>query len=187
MWGSPEQWFEVTRWINDSGAAVVTGKLLCIHRTRNHSFLYCFKLLNNIISNTSHDDQQAHWNFIGISKCVDFSRQSDEETAMMMEPNIPVPASTALVSQSIPFPHCWLRGHFPPLRARQVSLECPELSFLHPAWHYHASDFILMHEQWQVVAKLWRHQNQWVNSSWISVLLPTDRYHGSSKECIPLW
>lgn len=66
---------QMDKWINYSGAVVAAGKLLCIHRTSNHSFLYCFKLLNNIISNTSHDDQQAHWTFTGISKRVDFSRQ----------------------------------------------------------------------------------------------------------------
>lgn len=92
-----------------------------------------------------------------------------------------------LASQSILFPHWWLHGHFPRLRARQAWPECSELSLLHPVWHYYASDFIRMHKQWQVVAKLWRHQNQWVNSSWISVPLSTDRYHGSSKGCIPLW
>lgn len=102
MGGSPEQWFEVTRRINDSGAAAATGKLLCIHQTHSHYFLYCFKLLNNIISNTSHDDQQAHWNFIGTSKHVDFSRQSDEETAMMLGPGIPVGLGSLVRGHTVP-------------------------------------------------------------------------------------
>lgn len=102
---APEQWFEVTRWINDSGAAVAAGKPLCIHQTCNHSFLYCFKLLN-IISNTSHDDQQAHWNVTGISKCVDFSRQSNEETAIMLEPDIPVGLSKSWEGTPCHLPAC---------------------------------------------------------------------------------
>lgn len=96
-------------------------------------------------------------------------------------------ASKHCHSPAIPFPHCWLHGHLPPLRTRQVWPECSELSLFYPAWHYYASDFIWMHKHWQVVAKLWRHQKQWVNSSWISIPSSADRYHGSSKGCIPLW
>lgn len=98
-----------------------------------------------------------------------------------------MPASTATHQPAHSLPSLLASWALPTLRARQVSPEYSELSLFHSARHYYASDFIWMHKQGQVVAKLRRHQKQWVNSSWISVALPTDRYHGSSKGCIPLW
>lgn len=191
-----EQWLEVTRWINDSGAAVAAGKLLRIHRTRNHSFLYCFKLLNIISFQILPTMISKH---IGISLEL-ANVQISPAKVMKKQPQCcsltslsglvkehTMPASTATHQPAHSLSSLLASWALPTLRARQVSPAYSELSLFHPARHYYASDFIWMHKQGQVGAKLRRHQKQWVNSSWISVALPTDRHHGSSKGCIPLW
>lgn len=189
MWGSPEQWFEVTRWINYSGAAAATRKPLCIHQTCNHSFLYCFKLLNNIISNSSHDDQQARWNFTGISKRVDFFRQSNEETAIMLEPDIPVGLSSLVPLATSPFP-CLTAGSMGTSHLSGQDKSCQSAqNYPFSTQHDNIMPVILYG---CISSDRWQQNYEGIESNGLipagsSVPLSTDRYHGSSVGCIPLW
>lgn len=148
-----EQWFEVTRWINDSAAAVATGKLLCIHWTRNHSFFYHFKLLNIISFQILPTMISKH---IGISLEL-ANVQISSAKVMKKHPwcwsltspwasavlwgNTPCQQALLLASPPIPFPHCWLHGHFP-LSGQDQSRQSTQNYPFHPAWHYYASDFM---------------------------------------------
>ena len=120
-------------------------------------FYIALSYLISLVSNISHDDQQAHWNFIRISKHTELLplqnsntsyiqavKQSDEETAMTLVPDVPmghvglvrehtVPASVTAHQPAHSLPSLLASRCTLVLRAGRFSPECSKLSVSHPA------------------------------------------------------
>lgn len=195
-----EQAFEVTGLINDSGAVVAMRNLLWLTRNEIIPFYIASSYLISLafkcflersastleISLELANTQNFSRCKTGILHMWQAVKESDEEIAMTLIPDIPMGLSGLVREQAVPASAAAHQSaHSPPSRlasrcspiltARHFSPECSKLSSSHPAWHQYASDFMWTRKQWQLVVKLWGHRKQWVNSSWISVPSSTER------------